>query len=72
MSEREAWNKSWNVNVAGTQIVTSTFMPLLLKSSDPRLIFITSGASSLEAASQSVGSSHWKAPPAGWPKEGAK
>lgn len=48
---RQAWNKSWDVNVTGAQIMTATFLPLLLKSSDPRVIFVTSGLSSLEGAS---------------------
>jgi NAD(P)-dependent dehydrogenase (short-subunit alcohol dehydrogenase family) len=40
MALREMWNKSWAVNTTGTYIVTHTFVPLLLKSSDPRLIFM--------------------------------
>jgi len=35
---REAWNKTWDVNVTGAQITTLTFLPLLFKSQDPRLI----------------------------------
>ncbi|EME41055.1 hypothetical protein DOTSEDRAFT_74554 [Dothistroma septosporum NZE10] len=71
LSYREGWNKSWNVNVAGTMVLTSELVPLLLKSSDPRLLFITSGTAPL--------SEHDKAdtpptkaingsPAAGWPK----
>ncbi|CAI7662337.1 unnamed protein product [Penicillium glandicola] len=51
MSAREAWNKSWDVNVTGAHIMTIKFLPLLLKSQDPRLLFITSGLSSLQASS---------------------
>ncbi|KAH0428839.1 short-chain dehydrogenase [Colletotrichum camelliae] len=47
MSIREGLNASWDVNVTGTHILTAHATPLLLKSSDPRLIFITSGTSSL-------------------------
>ena len=47
MTMREMWNKSWDVNTTGTYILTHTFMPLLLKASEPRLIFITSGTSAL-------------------------
>merc|ERR1712183_1094734 len=47
LSVREGWMKAWNINVAGTQVLTTTFVPLLLKSSDPRLMFITSGTSPL-------------------------
>ncbi|KAL4790348.1 hypothetical protein BDV19DRAFT_382359 [Aspergillus venezuelensis] len=51
MTARDAWNKSWDVNVTGAHIMTTTFLPLLLKSRDPRLLFITSGLSSLQASS---------------------
>ncbi|OBT64157.1 hypothetical protein VE03_06251 [Pseudogymnoascus sp. 23342-1-I1] len=65
---REAWNKSWNVNTTGTQIMTHTFVPLLLKSSDPRLLFVTSGTSSL---AETESGELWlnKVPPKGWPKQ---
>ncbi|KAJ5286919.1 hypothetical protein N7478_002605 [Penicillium angulare] len=64
---REMWNKSWNVNTTGTQILTHTFVPLLLKSSSPRLLFITSGTSTLaESKNPALPINH---PPAkGWPK----
>lgn len=68
MSMREAWNKSWNVNTTGTQIMTHTFIPLLLKSSDPRLLFVTSGTFTLaETETQEL----WvnKIPAKGWPKQ---
>jgi len=67
MTTREAWNTSWDTNVTGTHIVTETFMPLLFKSSDPRLIFLTSGTASLQ---ESENSEHRLniAPEAGWPK----
>jgi NAD(P)-dependent dehydrogenase (short-subunit alcohol dehydrogenase family) len=68
MTMREMWNKSWDVNTTGTYILTHTLMPLLLKSSDPRLIFITSGTSTLAE----VGNAALKmnqSPPKGWPKE---
>lgn len=71
LSIREAWNLSWDVNVAGTQVLTSEAVPLLLNSIDPRLIFITSGASALAyterfdaPALQRVNAS----PAPGWPK----
>ncbi|KAH8807232.1 hypothetical protein F5884DRAFT_788803 [Xylogone sp. PMI_703] len=38
---RESFTGSYDVNVAGTHVLTWTFIPLLLKSSDPRLIFVT-------------------------------
>ena len=64
---REMWNRSWNVNVTGTQILTSTFIPLLLKSADPRLLFITSGTSTLQGHSNPALPIN-QSPPAGWPK----
>src|SRR6195952_3790627 len=47
LSIREAWNKSWDTNVSGTQVLTTGAIPLLLKSTHARLIFITSGTSGL-------------------------
>ncbi|KAJ0118824.1 hypothetical protein J7T55_013079 [Diaporthe amygdali] len=47
MSIREAFNASWDTNVSGTQVLTTLAVPLLLKSSDPRLMFVTSGTSSM-------------------------
>jgi NAD(P)-dependent dehydrogenase (short-subunit alcohol dehydrogenase family) len=71
MTIRQAWNASWDTNVAGTQVLTTAAIPLLLKSSDPRLMFITSGTSTItgtedlsSAASQRINAS----PAAGWPK----
>ncbi|KAJ5433525.1 uncharacterized protein N7458_012681 [Penicillium daleae] len=65
-SLRECFTKSYNVNVAGTHVLTATFMPLLLKSSDPRLIFVT-GLSHINQA----GEKYFPTPPlpAGWPKK---
>ena len=67
LSMRATWNKSWDVNVTGTTIFTHTFMPLLLASSDPRLMFIASGTASL--ADAAIGLPATSKPPAkGWPK----
>lgn len=72
MTIREAWNASWDVNVSGTHVLTTLAVPLLLKSSDPRLVFMTSGASSL-TESESSASDMLKrlntSPAQGWPKE---
>ncbi|KAH7379458.1 hypothetical protein BKA66DRAFT_512964 [Pyrenochaeta sp. MPI-SDFR-AT-0127] len=38
---REAWNRDYSVNVTSTQVFTNHFAPLLLQSSNPRLLFIT-------------------------------
>lgn len=71
MTTREAFNASWDVNVAGTHVMTHEFAPLLLKSSQPRLMFITSGTSALTETEQfdypplaRLNAS----PEAGWPK----
>jgi len=71
MSIREGWNKTWDTNVAGTQVITTLAVPLLLKSKDPRILFITSGTSPLSETEkfdvpifQRINAS----PPAGWPK----
>lgn len=39
-SLRESLTGSYDVNVAGAHVTTSSFMPLLLQSRDPRLVFI--------------------------------
>jgi NAD(P)-dependent dehydrogenase (short-subunit alcohol dehydrogenase family) len=67
MTTRQAWNKSWGVNVTGAHIMTLTFLPLLLRSWDPRLLFLTSGLSSLHDAAD-AGSPKNVVPPAGLPK----
>ncbi|CAI6237456.1 unnamed protein product [Periconia digitata] len=67
LSERELWNQTWNVNNASTQVMTSTFVPLLLEGSEQRLLFITSGTSTL-AGSENQSLFVNKYPPKGWPK----
>ncbi len=72
MSVREAWNASWDTNVSGTQVLTTNAMPLLLKSSDPRLMFVTSGTSTLtesERTDPPIFSRINASPPGGWPKD---
>lgn len=66
---REAWDKSYSLNVTSTQVFTHQFVPLLLASSSPRLLFVTSGLSSL-ANCASGPSSKLPSGPAtkGWPK----
>lgn len=71
LSIREAWNKSWDTNVAGTQVLTTEAIPLLLKSSDPRLLFVTSGTSTLTGTdnfSHPAMARINASPPKGWPK----
>ena len=66
VSLRDCFMKAYNVNVAGTQVLTHTFMPLLLQSPDPRLIFVT-GLANITRASEK----YFPTPdlPAGWPKQ---
>ncbi|KAF2498190.1 NAD(P)-binding protein, partial [Lophium mytilinum] len=49
-SIRTAMNRAYNLNVTSTQVLTVVFEPLLLKSKSPRLLFVTSGLSSLTTA----------------------
>lgn len=64
---RAAWSKCYDVNVIGSQIVTFTFAPLLIRSSDPRLIFVASGLSCLSAMGASYKPISDPVQP-GWPK----
>lgn len=65
-SLRECFTRAYDVNVAGTQVLTWTFMPLLLQSSDPRLIFVA-GLANMTRASEAYFPT--PAQPAGWPKK---
>ncbi|KAH9990744.1 NAD(P)-binding protein [Xylariaceae sp. FL0662B] len=71
---REAFNASWDVNVSGTHVLTTLAVPLLLRSADPRLLFITSGTSTLtdtERTDTPMMQRLNASPPAGWPKDPA-
>ncbi|KAK5709567.1 hypothetical protein LTR17_019651 [Elasticomyces elasticus] len=72
MSIREAFNASWDTNVSGTHVLTTLAMPLLFKSSNPRLLFVTSGTSSLIETElfEGIHARINAAPDAGWPKGG--
>lgn len=65
---REVWAKTWDVNVASTQVMTHHFIPLLLKSDDPRIAFMASGTSSLVNSEGTLSPAN-VAPPKGWPKQ---
>ena len=67
MTMREAWNASWNVNTVSAQIITTLFVPLLLKSPEPRLLFVTDFVSSL-AGTEYYDWDMNSTPTAGWPK----
>lgn len=66
-TEREMWNQSWNVNVTGAQVMTSTFVPLLLQTPNPRILFITSGTANL-TDSENMSWAFNQYSPKGWPK----
>lgn len=71
MTLREAFNASWDVNVSGTHVMTHEFTPLLLKSANPRLMFVTSGTSALtetEKFDYPPLARLNASPEAGWPK----
>ncbi|RYP17052.1 hypothetical protein DL765_004751 [Monosporascus sp. GIB2] len=65
MSLRECFNRAYDVNVAGTNVLTWRFAPLLLRSADPRLLFVA-GLSHITQAARS----YFPTPPqpSGWPK----
>lgn len=67
MTMREMWNKSWEVNTTSTFVVTHALVPLLLESADPRLLFITSGTSTLEEQGNTAIPVN-RSPEKGWPK----
>ncbi|KAG8851967.1 hypothetical protein FRB96_008982 [Tulasnella sp. 330] len=69
MTEREMWNRTWNVNTTGTQVMTIVSIPLLLQSSNPRVLFITSGTPTLTGTENSALPAN-KISTKGWPKSG--
>ncbi|KAI0376934.1 NAD(P)-binding protein [Hypomontagnella monticulosa] len=71
MSLRECLNATWDTNVSGTHVLTTLAVPLLLKSADPRLMFVTSGTACLTETELFNGPIMQRlngSPPAGWPK----
>ncbi|KAI8960259.1 NAD(P)-binding protein [Daldinia sp. FL1419] len=75
MTLREGFNATWDLNVSGTHVLTSLAVPLLLKSADPRLLFITSGTSALTETGNMTHPGLIRlnsSPPAGWPKPRAE
>lgn len=71
MSLREASNASWDLNVSGAHVLTATAVPLLLESTNPRLLFITSGTASIAESEIADGAVFQRlngASGRGWPK----
>ncbi|KAF1939944.1 NAD(P)-binding protein [Clathrospora elynae] len=66
---RAAWDKDYSLNVTSTQVTTHIFAPLLIASPHSRLLFVTSGLSSLETCTGGTSSGILSVPqPKGWPK----
>ncbi|KAH6663965.1 hypothetical protein F5X68DRAFT_144294 [Plectosphaerella plurivora] len=71
MTLREAWKATWDTNVVGTHILTTLATPLLLKSTNGRIIFIASGTSTLtetELFENPLQQRLNASPEKGWPK----
>ena len=66
MTTREAFNRACNTNIASTSLFTEAVAPLLVNSSNPRLLFLSTGISSL--ANQPTDPLAIS-PPAGCPKQ---
>ena len=70
LTKRQMLNQNWDINVTGTCILSDLAIPLLLKSEDPRVLFLTSGTASLtETEMEGAISARLNvSPEAGWPK----
>ncbi|KAI1314257.1 hypothetical protein F5Y03DRAFT_336560 [Xylaria venustula] len=66
MSLRECFNRAYDVNVSGAQVLTWTLIPLLLRSPEPRVLFLA-GLSQMTQAAEA----YFPTPeqPPGWPKK---
>jgi NAD(P)-dependent dehydrogenase (short-subunit alcohol dehydrogenase family) len=72
MSIREAFNATWDTNVTGTHVLTTLAVPLLLRSTEPKLLFLTSGTASLNETERLDGPLYQRlngSPEKGWPKK---
>ncbi|WVW84164.1 hypothetical protein I302_106194 [Kwoniella bestiolae CBS 10118] len=67
LSQREIFLRTYSTNIAGPHILTTHLIPLLLKSANPRLLFLTSGTASFELSSNPDFILN-KSPISGWPK----
>ncbi|KAF7312614.1 Short-chain dehydrogenase/reductase 2b [Mycena indigotica] len=71
---RSVFNKTWDLNVSSPHVLTTLAMPLLLESSDARLVFMSSGTASIwETLPENWGNMHHlprlnASPEKGWPK----
>jgi NAD(P)-dependent dehydrogenase (short-subunit alcohol dehydrogenase family) len=69
MTPKEAWTKSYSLNVTCTHFFTEAFVPLLLKSQTPSIIFISSRVGSITSQVNKGIPSMDSPPEAGWPKK---
>ncbi|KAK8931623.1 Short-chain dehydrogenase/reductase tropE [Metarhizium anisopliae] len=67
---RAVFNKAYDVNVAGAQVVTGLFASLLIRSPRARLIFLSSSNASLGGAFEDCDSASPRERQDGWPKDG--
>ncbi|PNY24590.1 Uncharacterized protein TCAP_05470 [Tolypocladium capitatum] len=65
---RRVLNDTYNTNTTGAQVTTAAFVPLLLASKEPRLLFITSGIASFIGFGAPF-FPPWGKLSAGWPKK---
>jgi short-subunit dehydrogenase len=49
---RKIFDHTLSVNITSTHAITHAFAPLILKSSQPRILFVTSGLASLDACAE--------------------
>jgi len=68
MTKRDAFLKAYITNVISTDSLTETFVPLLLRSASPRILFISSAVASLNLHTEESTPVN-ASPPSGWPKE---
>jgi len=68
LTPRQMFAKTFDINVTGTHFLTNALAPYLIKSSDPRLLFLTSGTASF-AITEDPNFILNVAPAAGWPKK---
>ena len=69
MTMREAWLGSFSLNVVANHFFTEAFVPLLLKSTSPSILFIGSNVGSISLQVDKGIPSMDASPEAGWPKE---
>ncbi|KAK4684628.1 hypothetical protein P7C73_g5542, partial [Tremellales sp. Uapishka_1] len=67
LSTREVFQKTFDVNITGQHILTQTLVPYLLKSSAPRLIFVSSDVGTFDETTIQGHPMNAELP-AGWPK----